>query len=58
MLDALQVAATIGLLTVPFCHLNRPNNADLFTLGIVASLSVFVSFVRWRLTAPPGTYRR
>ncbi|MEV4428273.1 PP2C family protein-serine/threonine phosphatase [Streptomyces sp. NPDC049602] len=41
-------AATIVLLTVPFFHLNQPGNTDLFTLGFVATLSVFVSFVRGR----------
>ncbi|MFE0646961.1 PP2C family protein-serine/threonine phosphatase [Streptomyces sp. NPDC059534] len=41
-------AATILLLTVPVFHLNQPGNTDLFTLGFVATLSVFVSFVRGR----------
>ncbi|MFJ5136120.1 PP2C family protein-serine/threonine phosphatase [Streptomyces sp. NPDC088707] len=41
-------AATIGLLTLPVFHLNRPGNTDLVTLGCVAALSVFVSFVRGR----------
>ncbi|MEV8585911.1 PP2C family protein-serine/threonine phosphatase [Streptomyces sp. NPDC051180] len=45
---ALLGASTIVLLTVPFFHLNRPGNTDLFTLGFVATLSVFVSFVRGR----------
>lgn len=41
-------AATIGLLTIPAFHLNQPGNTDLFTLGFVATLSIFVSFVRGR----------
>ncbi|MDX2562893.1 PP2C family protein-serine/threonine phosphatase [Streptomyces sp. TX20-6-3] len=41
-------AATIGLLTIPVFQLNRPGNTDLVTLGFVATLSVFVSFVRGR----------
>ncbi|MFJ7065759.1 PP2C family protein-serine/threonine phosphatase [Streptomyces sp. NPDC101115] len=41
-------AGTIGLLTVPVFHLNQPGNTDLFTLAFVATLSVFVSFVRGR----------
>ncbi|MFB7452059.1 PP2C family protein-serine/threonine phosphatase [Streptomyces sp. NPDC056194] len=45
---ALLGAATIVLLTVPLFHLNRPGNTDVFTLGFVATLSVFVSFVRGR----------
>ncbi|MFC9795387.1 PP2C family protein-serine/threonine phosphatase [Streptomyces sp. NPDC127584] len=45
---ALLGASTIVLLTVPFFHLNRPGNTDLFTLGFVATLSIFVSFVRGR----------
>ncbi|MFJ2931535.1 PP2C family protein-serine/threonine phosphatase [Streptomyces sp. NPDC087219] len=45
---ALLGAATIGLLTIPVFQLNRPGNTDLVTLGFVATLSVFVSFVRGR----------
>ncbi|MGW6538116.1 PP2C family protein-serine/threonine phosphatase [Streptomyces sp. NPDC055051] len=45
---ALLGAATIALLTVPAFHLDRPGNTDLVTLGFVATLSVFVSFVRGR----------
>ncbi|MFJ5829121.1 PP2C family protein-serine/threonine phosphatase [Streptomyces sp. NPDC093089] len=45
---ALLGAATIGLLTIPLFQLDRPGNTDLFTLGFVATLSVFVSFVRGR----------
>ncbi|MEU7072445.1 PP2C family protein-serine/threonine phosphatase [Streptomyces narbonensis] len=45
---ALLGAATIGMLTIPFFNLDRPGNTDLVTLGFVATLSVFVSFVRGR----------
>lgn len=48
---ALLGAATIVLLTVPAFHLNRPGDTDLFTLGFVATLSIFVSFVRGRRDA-------
>ncbi|MGW2017062.1 PP2C family protein-serine/threonine phosphatase [Streptomyces sp. NPDC001927] len=41
-------AATIALLTIPLFHLDQPGNTDLFTLGFVAILSIFVSFVRGR----------
>ncbi|MBG0850620.1 serine/threonine-protein phosphatase [Streptomyces spinoverrucosus] len=39
-------AAAIALLHVPALQLNRPGNTDLWTIGFVAALSVFVSFVR------------
>ncbi|WP_017236298.1 PP2C family protein-serine/threonine phosphatase [Streptomyces sp. SS] len=45
---ALLGAVTIALLTIPVFHLNHPGDTDLFTLGFVATLSVFVSFVRGR----------
>ncbi|MFH9725979.1 PP2C family protein-serine/threonine phosphatase [Streptomyces sp. NPDC017254] len=44
-------AATIVMLTVPAFHLNQPGDTDLFTLGFVATLSIFVSFVRGRRDA-------
>ncbi|WP_030748480.1 PP2C family protein-serine/threonine phosphatase [Streptomyces griseus] len=42
---------TIALLTVSAFRLDRPGDADLYTLGFVAVLSVFVSFVRRRRDA-------
>ncbi|WP_308121970.1 PP2C family protein-serine/threonine phosphatase [Streptomyces sp. TRM70350] len=43
---ALLGTAAITLLNIPALQLNRPGDTDLWTLGFVAALSVFVSFVR------------
>ncbi|GAA3309469.1 PP2C family protein-serine/threonine phosphatase [Streptomyces cinereospinus] len=43
---ALLGGAAIVLLHVPALQINRPGDTDLWTIGFVAVLSVFVSFVR------------
>ncbi|MFB0614474.1 PP2C family protein-serine/threonine phosphatase [Streptomyces sp. AGS-58] len=47
----------IVVLNVPATHLNRPGSTDLLTIVFVASLSVFVSFVRSRRDAQLDTER-
>ncbi|OLZ62304.1 hypothetical protein AV521_42115 [Streptomyces sp. IMTB 2501] len=44
-------------LNVPATHLNRPGNTDLLTIVFVATLSVFVSYVRSRRDAQLDTER-
>ncbi|MFC8957504.1 PP2C family protein-serine/threonine phosphatase [Streptomyces sp. NPDC057101] len=44
-------AASVALLIVPGLHRDQQGNTDLLTLGFVATLSVFVSFVRSRRDA-------
>lgn len=44
-------ALVVVVLNVPAFHLNAPGNTDALTVGFVAALSVFVSFVRSRRDA-------
>jgi hypothetical protein len=47
----------VSVLFVPAFHLNDPGSTDLLTVGFVAALSVFVSFVRSRRDAQLVTER-
>lgn len=49
--------AVVVALNIPSAHLNRPGNTDLLTIGFVAALSVFVSFVRSHRDAQLDTER-
>jgi serine phosphatase RsbU (regulator of sigma subunit) len=47
----------VVVLNLPGTHLNRPGNTDLLTIAFVATLSVFVSYVRSRRDAQLDTER-